>query len=331
MTLPRIVAIVALVLPPCGCDRAKPVAGPSGTTRAATTRALERFEYSQIHMGVRTRLVVYATDETAAVNACRGAFARVAQVDRAASDYLKTSELNRLCTTAATRPVKLSDDLFALLSEAQRLSELTDGAFDITVGPYVQLWRQARKDKRLPDPQALAEAGKRVSWRKVKLDPANRTARLEVSGMKLDLGGIAKGYAGDCAVQTLREHGIMSALFEAGGDIVLSDAPPGTDGWIIELEDAGPNMPKELTLSNCGVSTSGDTMQFVEIEGKHYSHVVDPRTGMGLTTRMMGTVVAPKGIWSDGLSKAVYLIGEDKMAELIKHYPGARAYVRVVK
>jgi thiamine biosynthesis lipoprotein len=298
------------------------------TTGPAT--ALERFEYAQIYMGVRTRLVVYASDETTAVNACRAAFKRVGEVDQAASDYIINSELNRLCATATTRPVRLSDDLFALLSESQRLAELSDGAFDCTVGPYVQLWRRARKEKTLPGAQEIEAASKRVGWRKLQLDPTTHTARLAATGMKLDLGGIAKGYAGDCAIQTLREYGIASALFEAGGDIVVSDAPPGSGGWKIELVDAGPDMPQTLTLHNCAISTSGDTEQFVEIVGRRYSHVVDPHTGIGLTSRAMATVVAPKGIWSDGLSKPAEMLDEKWRAELFQHYPGARAYVRVL-
>jgi thiamine biosynthesis lipoprotein len=292
---------------------------------------LSRFEYSKIYMGMRTRLVVYAIDETAAVNACRAAFDRVGQVEDAASDYRRDSELMKLCATASTRPVKLSDDLYTLLTEAQRIAELSDGAFDPTVGPYVQLWRRARKEKTLPTNQEIADAGKAVGWRKLRIDESARSATLAAPGMKLDLGGIAKGYAGDCAIQTLREHGIRSALFEAGGDIVVSDAPPGTLGWVINLVDAGPDMPQEVTVHNCGVSTSGDTQQFVEIDGKRYSHVVDPRTGIGLTTRAMSTVIAPKGIWSDGLSKPAEMLPPGKVRELLKHFPGTRAYVRVLK
>jgi len=282
-------------------------------------------------MGMRTRLVVYAIDETAAVNACRAAFDRIGQVEDAASDYRRDSELNRLCSTAATRPVRLSDDLFTLLTQAQEIAQLSDGAFDATVGPYVQLWRAARKDKKLPTPEEIAQAGKLVGWQKLQVDPATRTARLALPSMKLDLGGIAKGYAGDCAIQTLRDHGITAALFEAGGDIVVSDPPPGKTGWTIDLVDAGPDMPKSVTVHNCGVSTSGDTQQFVEIDGKHYSHVVDPRTGIGLTTRAMSTVIAPKGIWSDGLSKPAEMLPADKVRELLKHFPGTKAYVRVLK
>jgi thiamine biosynthesis lipoprotein len=318
--------IVAMMLI-AGCNHGMQ---PATQPRVAATQPT-RFEYSKIYMGMRTRLVVYASDESAAVNACRAAFERVGKVEDAASDYRKDSELMRLCSVAATRPVGLGDDLYTLLSESQKLSELSGGTFDCTVGPYVQLWRKARKDKQMPTPEDLAAAGKLVGWQKLTIDPITRAARLAVAGMKLDLGGIAKGYAGDCAIEVLREQGISSALFEAGGDIVVSDAPPGTEGWEIELVDAGPDMPQSIKVHNCGVSTSGDTMQFVEIGGKHYSHVVDPHTGIGLTSRSMATVVAPKGIWSDALSKPATMLPPDQLAELLKKYPGVRAYGRVLK
>jgi len=338
MNLPllyRIVAVIAMGAFWGGCKRssspapAKPPAAATQTAAAATQPT--RFEYAKIYMGMKTRLVVYASDETQAVNACRAAFARVGEIDQVASDYRKDSELMRLCATAAEHPVKLSDDLFILLTEAQKIAQLSDGAFDITVGPYVQLWRKARKDKALPTKEEIAAAGKLVGWQKLQIDPAAHTAHLAVPGMKLDLGGIAKGYAGDCAIQTLRENGITSALFEAGGDIVSSDAPPGTDGWKIELVDASPDMPQSITVHNAAVSTSGDTMQFVEINGKHYSHVVDPHTGIGLTSRSMATIVAPKGLWSDPLSKPATMLSADQLAALLKHFPGTKSYVRVLK
>jgi thiamine biosynthesis lipoprotein len=309
-----------------GCHRSQPASRP-----AVTQPALSRFEYSKIYMGVRTRLVVYASDETAAVNACRAAFDRVGAVEDAASDYRPQSEVMKLCRAATTRPVKMGDDLFTLLSEGEKLARLTEGSFDMTVGPYVALWRKARLEKKLPPAEAVAEASKRVGWEKVTIDAKARTARLAVEGMKIDLGGIAKGYAGDCAIETLREKGIKSALFEAGGDIVVSDAPPGMSGWTIKLFDAGPEMPKELTLHNCAVSTSGDTEQFLEIGGKHYSHVVDPHTGIGLTTRAMATVVAPRGVWADGLSKPATMLSEERLKEVLKAYPGVKAWRRVIR
>jgi thiamine biosynthesis lipoprotein len=281
-------------------------------------------------MGVPVRLVVYATDENAAVNACRAAYARVKQIDDIASDYRKTSELNQLCARAATQPVRVTDDLWTLLKESQRLSQVTDGAFDITVGPLVQLWRAARKSGQMPKPEEIEAAKKLVGWQKVQLNDADHTVKLALPDMKLDLGGIAKGYAGDQAMIVLKQHGIQSALFEGGGDIVLSDAPPNAPGWRIALRYSGDQMPKELTLANCAVSTSGDTEQFVEINGKRYSHVVEPKTGMGLVNRSMATVTAPLGIHTDGLSTALTLVGEAKANEVLKAYPGARGWVRTV-
>ena len=300
-------------------------------TKVTTSEPLRRFEYTQVHMGVPVRLVVYATDETAAVNACRAAYARVKQIDDAASDYKKSSELNELVRQAATRPVKVSQDLWVLLKESQRLAQATDGAFDVTVGPLVQLWRTARRTKQLPSQADIDAAKSLVGWQKVHLDEAARTVKLAAPNMKFDLGGIAKGYAGDHAIQVLKQRGITSALYEAGGDIIVSDPPPGAQGWRIALQHSGPDMPAELTIANTAVSTSGDTEQFVEIAGKRYSHVVDPKTGIGLTNRSMATVQAPQGIHTDALSTALTLIGEERAKELLKHYPGAKAWVRTVK
>jgi len=325
----------ALILGACDSNKFSaqpPASAPSRSnlSPATTQSSLTRFEYAQIHMGMRCRLVVYAASEDSAVEACRAAFARVAEVDRVASDYLIDSELNRMVRAAATQPVKVSDDLWTLLTEAHKLSERTDGAFDITVGPYVKLWRKARQQKALPGKAEIAAAGALVGYQKVMLDPKSQSVRLALPGMKLDLGGIAKGYAGDHAIATLRAKGIRSAFYEAGGDIVVADAPPGKEGWAIGIADHGPAIPESLVLANSAISTSGDTEQFVEIEGRRYSHVVDPRTGIGMTARAMGTVTGPRGLWTDGLSKSVYLIPADKVDELLNHYPGTKAYVRTV-
>lgn len=317
----RIVVLALLGLATLGCRHTAPTA----------SAPLIRREYTEFHMGVRIRLVVYASEESAAVNACKAAFARIAQIDDAASDYRKNSELMQLCSTASTRPVKLSDDLWTLLDASQRVAKLTDGAFDITAGPLVELWRKSRKFGQLPPAQVIASEMKYVGYEKLSLDPATRSARLAMAKMKLDLGGIAKGYAGDCAIQTLREHGIRSAMCEAGGDIVVSDAPPGKEGWTIAVSEPGPDMPGVYTLANCAISSSGDTEQFVEIAGKHYSHVVDPRTGIGLTHRKMATVIAPTGLVTDPLSTALTIIPAEKIPDVVKQYPGTKVYLRTVK
>ena len=281
-------------------------------------------------MGVRARLVVYAPNELAAARACAAAFARVAALEEVFSDYRPTSELMRLCDRAGGEPVVVSDELFKVLQRAAEVSQRSGGAFDVTVGPLVQLWRAARKSGQLPPRDELDRARQLVGWQRVLLDPAARTVRLTTPGMRLDLGGIAKGYAGDQALAVLREHGITRALFEAGGDIVAGDSPPGAAGWRVEVVDPGEGAMKSLMVANRGASTSGDTEQFVEIEGRRYSHVVDPRTGLGVMDRTMATVVARDGLTSDSLSTAVCVLGNERGEALAKTY-AATPYIRTAK
>ena len=303
----------------------------AGCAASREGAALQRHEYAQLHMGVQARLIVYAPDAESAATAAKAAYSRVAEVEDIASDYRPTSELMRLCAKAGQGPVKVSEELFTLLAHAQEVSRRSDGAFDVTVGPYVQLWRAARKLKQLPSPQALDEARQRVGWRRVKLNARDRTVELTTPGMRLDLGGIAKGYAGDEAIRVLREHGIRRALFEAGGDVVVSAAPPGKKGWTVEVVGDPSAKQRIVEMTDRGISTSGDTEQFVEIDGMRYSHVVDPRTGLGLTQRYAATVIARDGITSDSSSTAASVLGAHEGGKLVKSYPGARAFVRRVK
>jgi FAD:protein FMN transferase len=280
-------------------------------------------------MGVQVRIVLFAPDEAHASAAAGAAFDRFAELDDALSDYRLHSELNRLCAAAGGPPVKVSRDLFTVLSAAQDLARRTDGAFDVTVGPMVAVWRKARKAQALPAADAIAGARSLVGWRKMTLDRRRRTVRLSVPGMKLDLGGIAKGYAGDCAQAVLRRHGIASALVEAGGDIVVSDPPPGAAGWQIEIPDPEPSgRVRTILAARQGVSTSGDTEQFLQVGGTRYSHIMDPATGLGLTTRIAVTVVAPNGLASDGLSTALSVLGPERGEAYVRGLLGVRAYIR---
>ncbi len=277
-------------------------------------------------MGVQVRLVLYATDEASARAAAKAAFERVADLEDIMSDYRPSSELMRLCARAEQGPVHVSDALYCVLAYAKEVSERSDGAFDVTVGPLVALWRKARQTKALPTDAALTEARSRVGWRFMKLDATAKTVELTKAGMKLDLGGIAKGYAGDEAIRVLREHGIASALFEAGGDIVVSDPPPGSRGWTIELPAGEWDAPKTIEAANEAVSTSGDTVQYVQINGKTYSHVVDPHTGLGLSEHFISTVVAPRGMTSDSLSKVATILGPQRGKPIVESF-GAKCWV----
>lgn len=292
---------------------------------------LTRFTFTQYHMGIDARIVVYSPDEASAEKACAAAFARIAVLDSIMSDYRKDSELMKLCDGAGGPAVKVSPDLFLVLKHSVEMSRNSGGAFDISVGPLVQLWRAARRSKKLPDPGELRQARDLVGWQRIRLNLRTRTVALTAKGMKLDLGGIAKGFAADEAQKVLRRHGITRALVEMGGDLVMSGPPPGTDGWTIRVPNAGDDQgPADLKFANCAVSTSGDTEQFVEIGGVRYSHVVDPRTGQALTNRVQVTVKAPHGLVSDPLSTALTLVSPKVRAEMMKAYLGTTSYVRVL-
>jgi thiamine biosynthesis lipoprotein len=292
---------------------------------------LTRFTYTEYHMGVDARLVVYAPDQKTAEDACAAAFARIAALDSIMSDYRRDSELMRLCDKAGGPPVRVSPELFTVLRRAQRVSQESGGTFDVTVGPLVALWRRARKTAILPDPAEIERARELVGWQKMQLDERARTVRLAVRGMKLDLGGIGKGYADDEAQHVLKQHGITRALVDMGGDMVVSGPPPGTTGWKIRVPNAGNDQgPADLQLANQAISTSGDTEQFVVIGGRRYSHIVDPRTGQALTNRVQVTLLAPNGLTADPLTKAMSMLGEEARNKLLRAYPNVRLFLRVL-
>lgn len=282
-------------------------------------------------MGVDARLVVYAPDLKTAEDACAAAFERIAAMDSMMSDYRRDSELTRLSAAAGGPPVRVSPELFLVLRRAQEVARQSGGAFDVTVGPLVALWRQARKTGVLPAAAEIERARALVGWRKVQLDAQASTVRLAERGMKLDLGGIAKGYADDEAQRVLKQHGVTRALVEMGGDIVVSGPPPGTEGWTIRVPNAGSDQrPADLRFADRAISSSGDTEQSVVIGGRRYSHVIDPRTGQALTNRVQVTVIAPDGLTSDPLSTALTLVGEQDRKKLLEEYAGTKAYVRVL-
>ena len=293
-----------------------------------------RFEAAEPHMGTLFRITVYADDGEQARTAFRAAFDRVKQLDQILSDYKPDSELTQVCRLAFAKPVTVSSDLFPVLESAQRLAKETAGAFDITLGPVIRLWREARAMKRLPPAEEVAKALRSCGYEKLVLDRSNSTVRLLEPGMQLDLGAIAKGYAADQALKILRGKGMERALVAASGDIAMGEAPPGTSGWKVGVDcpdSPASGFSKVLTLRNAAVSTSGDTEQYLESGGIRYSHIIDPRTGMGLTERICVTVVAPAGIDADSLATAVSVLaarhGDKAALKLMESHPGASARI----
>lgn len=307
---------------------------PVGDQTVTARTPWQRYEFSQPHMGTTFRLVLYAADLPTAEKASQKAFARIAQLDGIMSDYRETSELMLLCRQAGKGPVKVSPDLFRIIERSHYFSILSAGAFEITAGPVIKLWRRARRTEQLPDNARLREALSLTGDHLMRLDQKAQTVSLEKAGMQLDLGGIAKGYAADAVIEILKGEGINRALVAAGGDIVAGDAPPGAKGWkvsIISLQplDEKQNDAQFLLLKNQAVSTSGDAEQYVEIGGVRYSHIVDPRTGYGVTGRSNATVIARDGTTTDALATALSVLGPERGMKLIAKLPQTAALMTV--
>ena len=292
---------------------------------------LQRFEFQEKHMGTLFRFVLYSVDEETAQKAAKEGFAQVKKLNDSMSDYDPASELMQLCKKFAKEvgePVKVSPELFFVLKKALEVSQLSEGAFDISVGPIVKIWRISRKTQRLPDPQELKEALALVGYQKIELNETEQTVRLLTPGMQLDLGGIAKGYAGDEVLSIFAKLGIKHALVAAGGDITVSAAPPGSDGWKVEIAPLpGSKENRMLKLANAAVSTSGDAENFVLIDGIRYSHLVDPKTGIGLTGYRSVTVIAPKGILADSLTKAASILPPEKALKILEGVEGVSTLI----
>ena len=315
---------------PCRfCERRKPVSRTAlqsvatklifATFFAAALGHAERHEYSRPLMGMAFRIIVHSEDEAKAMLASKLAFDRVAVLNQIMSDYEPESELSKLSNLAGSgKAAKISDELCRVLHRAQTLASESDGAFDVTAGASIQLWRSARRMRRLPSRYVLDKAFKTVGFRSLKFDAENCTAELTDQGTRLDLGGIAKGYALDEALAVLKKHGLRQALVSAGGDIVAGAAPAGKEGWRVALIGLREEVkPEFLWLVNGAVATSGDLYQFLEVAGTRYSHIVDPRTGAALTEQRLVHVLAPDAITADSLATAISVLGPSEGLRLI--------------
>lgn len=289
---------------------------------ACASPPLHRFEFTRLCMGVQTKILTWAPDHNAASTAAAAAFSEIGRLDTIMSDYQKTSELNRLSDGAGGPPIAVSDDLFSIIRTAQDVSRNSGGAFDITVGPAVQLWREARRSGRLPTADQIAAARALIDYRTLVIGPPDsRSIRLTRPGTRLDLGAIAKGYAAQRALDVMRAQRQPRSLVALSGDIAAGDPPPGEPGWTVALE--GEQSGKRLgvlVLGNSAVSTSGDTEQFVQIAGQRFSHIIDPKTGTGIQARRAVSIVYPAAMCADPLATAACILGPDATPALLARY-----------
>ena len=282
-----------------------------------------RYAYSTQKMGSPFNLVLYADTKQIADSAAKESFKLVDSINLICSDYDSTSELFKLRYSVVGLPVRVSPILFELLYVAKAANKDAYGSFDITVGPLSRLWRSARKSQQFPTNGAINTARNRIGFNKVQLDSAAQTITFLQPNMQLDMGAIAKGYAADMVLALLQSHGITNALVDAGGDMVVAGMPPQKKGWTIGINVPGQQeqlLEPKLILSNKAVATSGDAFQYMLHEGKKYGHIIDPRTGYGVTFQRNVTVVAPDATTADWLATACSILTLNQVKILAKKY-----------
>lgn len=289
---------------------------------AAQRSAAQRFTFRRGLMGTEFTLTLYVSDSLTAQRANAAVSARMDSLNQILSDYLDGSEINRLSATAGSgRWVPVSVDLFDVLQKAQTVAHQSRGRFDPTVGPLSLLWRRAVRRKIFPTLSERRKVRRAVGYRLMELDVKTRSVRLRRAGMRLDVGGIGQGFAIDQAAQMLRGLGIHSFLLDLGGDILAGDNPPASD-WRVGVNDT-----LTISLQRKAITTSGDTYRFLEHRGRRYSHVMNPRSGLGLRHFVRATVLAPDGYRADALTKVFSVAGLRKSRRLIRHFPGVELLI----
>jgi thiamine biosynthesis lipoprotein len=276
---------------------------------------LLRIERSAPAMGTTYTIDIYGRDKDIMQAAAEGALEEAGRIDRMLSNYRPESELTRVNEHAAHQPVKISRELFDLLTTCVEYSRASQGAFDITVAPLMKVWGFYKDSGRLPDRAEVRAALGQIGYRNIELNPASHTIRFARQGVSLDPGGVGKGYAVDKMVEVLRKSGIVCALVSGGGSSIYGmGAPPDNPkGWYVRVRDPKDEkkIAAEVYLRDESISTSGNYEKFFWADGKLYSHIMDPRTGFPAEGMLAVSVVAPKTLDSEVWAKPYYILGRD--------------------
>lgn len=278
-------------------------------------------------MGSRCKITLFAPSEPQAAAAAADAFDEVARIEQILTDYNPNSEAMQVMRMQAGQWHAVSPTLMDILIISEKMHLLSSGAFDPSVGTMTHLWRRVIKQGRIPTVAELDLVRASSGFELLNLDQATMSLRFGINGMILDFGGIGKGYAADCAMKVLAEHGYESAMIDLGGDLVLGDPPPDRNaGWEIEIQ-TGFSAHKQMVLSNCGIATSGDLERHFTFEGIRYSHILDPRTGIGLTQQQAVTVISKDGTTADALASAYSVLVLEELEGLTKAFPNTTVLI----
>ncbi len=284
---------------------------------SATSQELDRYDFQESKMGTSWSIVLYATSDVTAQNAAQKAWQEVDRLNDIFSDYEEESEITQLHHASGDSDfIPVSDDLWYLMRWSHKLSHLSEGAYDITISPLSKLWRRAIRQQELPNQKRIDQARQKVGYRSIQYDSLNRSVQLDRAGMKLDFGGIAKGYAVDKVAMILRGYGITRFLIDGGGDIYAGDPPPNLEHWKVHVQ----SIDQTLEICNQAIASSGMIYKYLVSQGQRYSHIVDPRSGIGVKDARAVNILANDCMIADALATALSVIGIEEGQELLGHY-----------
>lgn len=283
---------------------------------------IQRYEFKHSQMGTQFKIILYSNDKYKVQNTVNQCFKRIDQLNLLLSDYDAQSEISLLSATAGQgKKIKVSPTLWTILKKSILFSKKSDGAFDISIGPLSKLWRSMIRKKEIFSKTKIQSAKSKVGFNKIKLYPFYRRVELLQKGMRLDLGGIAKGFTVDEVVKILRKNGFTKFLVDGGGDIYAGNSPPNQLGWQINITieiPKGQEKEKLLLLENTAIASSGDTYRFLEWEGKRYSHIIDPRTGYGVLDEKIINVQARNCMRADVIASTLSVLNAPETASFLK-------------
>jgi len=289
-------------------------------TAASTLARADWMQRTEAIMGTRCYVELWADDPLKGNDAIDAVMAELRRIDDLMSHYKPESELSAINQHANERPVQVDKELFDLIKLSTHYSQITEGAFDITYASVGYLYDYRRRIH--PSEEQIKQALPAVNWRNMLLDEQHHTVRFEHPGMRIDLGGIGKGYAVDRGIEILKARGIDRALVTAGGDSRIIGDRNGRP-WLVAIRH--PDNPNKVVtripLSDSAMSTSGDYERYFDEDGVRYHHIIDPRTGHSASKVRSATILAPTATQTDGMSKTAFVLGAEKALEIINRMP----------
>lgn len=288
---------------------------------ATLSGQLKRFQFTENKMGSTFSIIFYCDDSIKASALSKECFAIVDSMNNIFSDYSETSEVGKLASMTDVKDQKVSDELFEVIRLSKNAWQRSDKSFDVTIGTLTQLWRKTKKENRFPTEEEIKKAKQTTGFKNVSYDISIKTISFKTPGLRLDFGGIVPGYVAQKVLDHLKTRNINIALVDASGDIVMADPPPGKEGWLVGInlpESENEVWDEKLELKNFAVSTSGDVYRYTVHNDKKYSHIIDPKTGYGVTSQRNVTVIANDGAEADWLATACSILPIKKALRLAK-------------